>query len=140
LQEYLGLNQYGYGARFYDVKIGRWPAPDKYAEVYYSLAPYAYTGNNLVNAAEVDGHLFIFASGFMVKQYLWGQDRNIHVMSPLGISLMDIPKQNVYAPIGDFIEMAHTIMRKNLIIGMGLIAYWKSIGIKVDVEPNNGSE
>ena len=70
LLECFGLDQYDYGARFYDAQIGRCDVQDKYAEVYYSLAPYTYTGNNPVNAIELDGHLFIFASGFVPKQYV----------------------------------------------------------------------
>ncbi|MGN6419956.1 MAG: DUF6443 domain-containing protein [Pseudobacter sp.] len=63
---------YDFGARMYDVQTGRWLSVDAGAENWYGLSPYAYTGNNPVNAKEVDGNLFIFASGFMLNHWMKG--------------------------------------------------------------------
>lgn len=63
---------YDFGARMYDVQTGRWLSVDAAAENWYGLSPYAYTGNNPLNAKEVDGNLFIFASGFMLNQWMQG--------------------------------------------------------------------
>ncbi|MCC9041165.1 RHS repeat-associated core domain-containing protein [Myroides sp. M-43] len=54
-QEELGLNYYDYGARNYDAAIGRWMNVDPLAEKYMSFTPYAYVGNNPLNAIDPDG-------------------------------------------------------------------------------------
>lgn len=46
LQEELGLNMYDYGARNYDVAIGRWMNVDPLAERHPDYTPYAYVLNN----------------------------------------------------------------------------------------------
>jgi len=43
-----GLNQYDYGARFYDPALGRFIMLDPLCEKYYSISQYAYCMNNPV--------------------------------------------------------------------------------------------
>ena len=50
-----GLNTYDYGARQYDPTLGRWDRMDPLCEKYYSVSPYAYCGNNPMNAVDPDG-------------------------------------------------------------------------------------
>jgi hypothetical protein len=59
-----GLNQYDYGARNYDPLLCRFTQIDPLCEKYYDLNPYAYCGNNPVNAIDEEGKLAIFINGF----------------------------------------------------------------------------
>ena len=56
LQDELGLNQYDYGARFYDPAVGRWFTPDAMAEKYYDQSVYTYTVNNPILFIDPDGN------------------------------------------------------------------------------------
>jgi RHS repeat-associated protein len=40
------LNWYNFGARSYDLALGRWTSMDPLAEKYYSVSPYVYCNNN----------------------------------------------------------------------------------------------
>jgi len=50
-----GLNQYDYGARRRGAGLPVWTAVDPLAEKHYNISPYAYCGNNPVNAFDPDG-------------------------------------------------------------------------------------
>ena len=50
-----GLNTYDYGARQYNPVLGRWDRVDPLSEKYYGVSPYAYCGNNPMNAFDPDG-------------------------------------------------------------------------------------
>lgn len=51
-----GLELEDFGARFYDVQIGRWHTLDAKAEKYFSSTPYNYVDNNPITRVDVDGH------------------------------------------------------------------------------------
>ena len=50
-----GLHWYDYGARHYDPCIMRFTTMDPMCEKYYNISPYAYCGNNPVNAVDPSG-------------------------------------------------------------------------------------
>lgn len=52
------INEYDYGARFYDPVIGRWTSIDKLAEdpTQIDLSPYAYVGNDPISKDDPDGN------------------------------------------------------------------------------------
>jgi len=50
-----GLELYDYGARTYDVQIGRWDAIDPHSENYLNNSGYNYVGNNPVSISDLDG-------------------------------------------------------------------------------------
>lgn len=50
-----GLNFYDYGARQYDPLLGMFTQMDPLAEKYYGVNPYAYCGNNPINAIDPNG-------------------------------------------------------------------------------------
>ena len=58
-----GLNTYDYGARQHDPILARWDRIDPLCEKYYSLSPYAYCGNNPMNAIDPDGKkVYLFST------------------------------------------------------------------------------
>lgn len=65
LEDKHGLNWYDYEARHMEPAMGRFTTIDPLAEKYYSISPYAYVGNNPINAIDPDGRLVIFINGFV---------------------------------------------------------------------------
>ena len=50
-----GLDTYDYGASQYDPVTARWDRMDPLCEKDHSISPYAYCGNNPVNATDDKG-------------------------------------------------------------------------------------
>ena len=59
-----GLDWYDYGARHMTPDVGRFTTIDPMAEKYYSISPYAYCGNNPINAIDTDGNRVLFVNGY----------------------------------------------------------------------------
>ena len=57
-----GLNEYDSQARMYYAPIMRTTTTDPYAEKYYHISPYAWCGNNPVNAIDPDGRDSIYVN------------------------------------------------------------------------------
>ena len=60
-----GLNWYDYGARHYDVALGRFTTVDPLSERYYSIGMYAYCNNNPVRYIDPTG---MSQARFMMKK------------------------------------------------------------------------
>ncbi len=56
LEDEFGLEWYDYGARFYDVALGRWHVLDNSAETYFPISPFAYVGNNPLRRIDPNGN------------------------------------------------------------------------------------
>lgn len=59
VQDELGMGWMDYGARMYMADIGRFFTQDRFAEKYYSLAPYQYTSGSPVNFNDVNGDYIV---------------------------------------------------------------------------------
>ena len=62
-----GLDWYDYGARHYDAALARWMCMDPLTEKYYDVSPYAYCGNNPVNAIDPDGRKLALTSNITMS-------------------------------------------------------------------------
>ena len=62
-----GLCTYDYGARQYNPVTARWDRMDPLCEKYYDISPYAYCGNNPVNAVDPDGRDWYMTSDSIVQ-------------------------------------------------------------------------
>lgn len=67
-----GLNEYDYGARWYDPILARFTTVDPLCEKYYSISPYAYCANNPVNAVDPDGRRIVLSGSWFQKQLMLG--------------------------------------------------------------------
>lgn len=70
----MGLDQFDYGARFYDAEIGRWNAVDPLAENNFSLSYYVYAANNPALNIDPDGKDFVINYGNNQKFVFNGQN------------------------------------------------------------------
>ncbi len=50
-----GIEEYDYGARFYDYQIGRFTATDPHSDKYYSTSPYSYVLNDPIRGSDPTG-------------------------------------------------------------------------------------
>ena len=66
-----GLEEYDFGARFYDHQLGRWNVLDKLADKYYSTSTYAYVLNRPTIAFDPDGKRVYFVGGANNDQDGW---------------------------------------------------------------------
>jgi RHS repeat-associated protein len=58
-----GLEEYDFGARYYNPQIGRWGVVDSKSEKYNFLSPYNYAANDPIRYVDIDGNDFVDANG-----------------------------------------------------------------------------
>ena len=70
-----GLDNYDYGARQYNPIVARWDRMDPLCEKYYNISPYAYCGNNPVNAIDINGDSIFYDMPIIEDGRIVGQSR-----------------------------------------------------------------
>ena len=56
-------DEYDFGARMYDSRLGRWLTVDPLFAKYPGISPFVFVANNPVNSIDPDGRLIIFVNG-----------------------------------------------------------------------------
>ena len=74
-----GLNWYDYGARHYDVALGRFMTQDRFAEKYSSLSPYQYGANSPINAIDINGDSLKILTKDAILAIYNGLENNTHL-------------------------------------------------------------
>ena len=77
-----GLNWYDYGARQYDVAIGRWNAVDPMAEKYYWISPYTYCAGNPLKYIDLKGDSISVAD-------LYAKDKQGELINPNQVEVFE---------------------------------------------------
>lgn len=95
-----GLNWYDYGARMYDVALGRWHVIDPLVENHYENSPYSYCNNEPVNRVDPDGNDW-FRKKYVDDEwmYIWRiDDQELEGEEYLGKTYTD--KNTYYSLLG----------------------------------------
>ncbi len=69
-----GLEQYDYGARYFDQQLGRFFTIDQFSEKYYGVSPFQYAANNPINGMDLNGDSIWVNSGG--QNYYFGNTKD----------------------------------------------------------------
>ena len=65
-----GYISYDFGARSYNSLLCTWDRIDPLCEKYYDMSPYAYCGDNPINANDPDGRKILFVNGYWASGWI----------------------------------------------------------------------
>ncbi len=104
----IALDNYDFGARIYDGRLGRWLSVDPLQSKYPMLSPYNYVANCPINAVDPDGRLIIFINGLRYNEGAADQGRN-----------QAIPGSKITAMPGIYRELEAGVLRNYWRDGLG---------------------
>lgn len=120
-----GLDTYDYGARQYYAPLLIWDRVDPLCEKYYHLNPYAYCGNNPVNAIDKEGKYISYTNSSDGLTYIYYKGNFYHDSF--------VRKGNSYIPIGNpvYVKPIENNLMYQTLQSLRLMASSKDANIKM---------
>jgi RHS repeat-associated protein len=119
-----GLEEYEFGARFYDVQLGRWQAVDPQADKSVTESPYSYAGNNSEANTDIGGNF-----KFSAKMEKYIKEKYPLAYQYIKYGIKDLLKSDrIVAAYAKFGSMNREELEKEFTYGSGAEIILKNMG------------
>jgi RHS repeat-associated protein len=88
LEKALDLNMYDFGARQFDMQLGRWTSVDPLAEKMYNFTPNHFVSNNPINRIDLDGRSDDWVINYTTNEIRWDDNANSRETTSKGKSYL----------------------------------------------------